>query len=141
MSELSGRPPRELQADATRTARRVFVLAGAAVAALSLMPPPADTPLDAVPGFDKLVHLAMYATLGVLALPAWPAAPRWRIALALAAYGVALEFTQGLVPGRMPSLADAVANCTGISIMLGIAAVRARRREAAACSPRATRRG
>ena len=76
-----------------------------------------------------------------LGLPSIVAASGGADVLATDWYGVALEFAQGLVPGRMPSLADAVANCTGISIMLGIAAVRARRREAAACSPRATRRG
>ncbi|MFM8244052.1 MAG: VanZ family protein [Crocinitomicaceae bacterium] len=30
------------------------------------------------------------------------------------AYGILLEFLQGLMPGRVPSILDAIANTTGV---------------------------
>lgn len=70
---------------------------------------------------DKWQHLLAYAMLmasfGV-------GAPAWRQlvigAVALIALGVALEFLQALVPGRMPSALDVLANSIGIAIGLGL---------------------
>jgi VanZ family protein len=131
MPEDSGRSPRPLQSRGGYLARLAFGGALAGVAALSLLPLPDIARVDTVPGFDKLVHFFMYASLTVLALRACPHVRRRHLALALAAYGVALECVQGLLPARTLSAADVVANCTGISIMLYIAARRRDRSEAA----------
>ncbi|MGE0483149.1 MAG: hypothetical protein AB7Q81_03325 [Gammaproteobacteria bacterium] len=130
MTRDSGRPPPQLQDRGRGLARLAFRAALAGVAALSLLPLPNTGGLDTLPGLDKLVHLLMYASLTALALRAHPRRPRWQLALALAAYGLALEGVQGLLPARTPSAADAVANCMGISIMLFIVARQRDRRRA-----------
>jgi VanZ family protein len=70
---------------------------------------------------DKLVHLAGYAVLMF-----WWAQlvvrRRWRLALAVALYGLALEGLQGLTPNRLPDAADALANTAGV--LLGWLAAR-----------------
>ena len=88
------------------------------VAALSLspggdMPPP-------FPQADKLVHLAMYLSLG-----GWFACVAHRALLLLAAlafYGVVLEIGQEFVPGRGLDILDMLANLLGA--ILGLLAVR-----------------
>ncbi len=58
--------------------------------------------------------------LGLLGLAAHPLpANGFRIALALALYGILLEGGQAFIPGRDPSLADALANLSGA--VLGVA--------------------
>ena len=84
-----------------------------------------NVPAPATAGSDKLVHLGMYAVLGVLALRAvaWEsgATPR-TIVLTLAAIGVfaaADEWHQRFIPTRSPDPADWVADVAGAT--LGIA--------------------
>jgi VanZ family protein len=70
---------------------------------------------------DKLLHFAAYA--GAALLWGWAATSRRALLLALPiliAYGVGLEFAQGLTPDRIPSAADAAANSLGV--VLGLAA-------------------
>lgn len=79
---------------------------------ISLMPPPLR---DDGNGGDKLVHLAGYAVLmfwwAQLVLQR-----RWQLALAVAAFGLAIEGLQGLTPDRQPDLADALANSLGVGL-------------------------
>ncbi len=70
---------------------------------------------------DKLAHVAGY---GVLMF--WWAqlvmVRRWRLALAVVLFGLAVEGLQGLTPNRLPDAADALANLTGV--LLGWLAAR-----------------
>lgn len=104
-----------------RKRRRWRVIAWGAlvlVAAISLLPLTA-TP-KAPSGTDKLVHFGLYAGLMYCHARAWPR-QRWpTLALVLAGYGAAMEVLQHFLPPRSASLADALANCVGVSIMLVI---------------------
>ncbi|MEW6589784.1 MAG: VanZ family protein [Pseudomonadota bacterium] len=69
---------------------------------------------------DKLAHLAGYALLMF-----WWAqlvvTRRWRLALAVMAFGGAIELLQGLTPERQPDPVDALANAAGVMLGWGIA--------------------
>ena len=72
---------------------------------------------------DKLVHFAVFAVNGLLALPAFRVGrARWIALAGLVLYGAALEWLQGFVPNRFSSLADGVANSLGIlsAAMVGV---------------------
>jgi VanZ family protein len=62
---------------------------------------------------DKLVHLAGYAILMF-----WWAQlvtrQRWKLAIAVVLFGIAIEGLQGLTPNRQPDLLDALANAGGV---------------------------
>ena len=62
---------------------------------------------------DKLVHLAGYAMLMF-----WWAqlvvARRWKLAVAVMLFGIAIELLQGVTPTRQPDLLDALANSSGV---------------------------
>lgn len=71
-------------------------------------------------GADKLVHVVVYAVLGLLvaaALGRARAASPWPrvllVTVIVAAYGVLDEFHQSFVPGREPSIGDVIADATG----------------------------
>jgi VanZ family protein len=85
---------------------------------VSLMPPPLN---DSGAHTDKLVHLAGYAVLMF-----WWAQlvveRRWRLALAVVAFGIGIELLQGLTPSRQPDALDALANSAGV--LLGWLAAR-----------------
>ena len=86
--------------------------------ALSLMPPA----LDVSGGHsDKIVHLTGYALLTF-----WWAQlvtrQRWKLAVAIVLFGLAIEGLQGLTPDRLPDLLDALANSSGV--LLGWLAAR-----------------
>jgi len=77
---------------------------------VSLMPPA----LDVSGGHtDKIVHLAGYAVLMF-----WWAQlvtrQRWKLALAVMLFGLAIELLQGLTPARQPDALDALANSAGV---------------------------
>ena len=103
--------------------RRICAAHGALIAALSLMPawmfPPSAS---RIPGFDKVVHAAMYGGLG--ALLRWAAggksilpAARW-LPAAGAGYGLLMELLQPWIggAGRTFSWGDAWANLAGIAV-------------------------
>ena len=85
---------------------------------VSLMPPTLD---DSGGHTDKLVHLIGYAVLMF-----WWAQlviqQRWKLAVAVALFGIAIEGLQGLTPDRQPDLYDALANSSGV--LLGWLAAR-----------------
>ncbi|MEK7264720.1 MAG: VanZ family protein [Pseudomonadota bacterium] len=64
---------------------------------------------------DKVAHFLAYSALGGSAAFAHVelANRRWLTIAALAAYGVLLEFLQGVGGVRMPEFADALANSSG----------------------------
>ena len=97
---------------------RVLAWAGALVVlTVSLIPDPAIV-LEAPPNSDKLVHAGMYGGLFALFSTAYRHWPPAALAVGLAGYGIVIEYLQMLTPTRFGSLADAIANCVGISIML-----------------------
>lgn len=69
---------------------------------------------------DKLAHVAGYAVLTF-----WWAqivvAQRWRLALAVVVFGIAIELLQGLTPERQPDPVDALANAAGVLLGWGAA--------------------
>ncbi|MBW8457791.1 MAG: VanZ family protein [Thiobacillus sp.] len=85
---------------------------------VSLMPPALG---DSSGHADKIVHLAGYAMLTF-----WWAQlvirSRWKLAIAVVLFGMAIELLQGLTPERMPDLLDALANSGGV--LLGWLAAR-----------------
>ena len=89
---------------------------------------PGTTHFQPIMGSDKLLHLIAYAGLALLQplfLKEARLTLRWALLLIL--WGILLEGAQGLVPNRMPSFWDFVANTTGV--ILGTwAGIRARRR-------------
>lgn len=89
----------------------------AAVAIVSLIPVPEPPP--GMSRADLLVHVAIYAWLGlVLGLSRAQGKPLGRPWLWLAAYGLGLEVLQGLTPWRHFALDDAAANACGALIGL-----------------------
>jgi VanZ family protein len=85
---------------------------------VSLMPPSLGGDISQV---DKLVHLFGYALLMF-----WWAQlvtqGRWKLAIAVVLYGIAIEGLQGLTPERQPDILDALANSGGV--LLGWLAAR-----------------
>jgi len=85
--------------------------------AVSLGPPSLD---EGSGHSDKLVHLVGY---GVLMF--WWAqlvvTHRWRLALAVALFGCAVEGLQSLTPDRLADAADVLANMTGVALGWGAA--------------------
>lgn len=94
--------------------RILFSLCALAVLVLSLLPPDAPEPTT---GWDKTNHLLAFGTLAVLGVRAWPARA-WHLALALTAYGAAIEALQSLTAYRNASWADLLADVLGIAIGL-----------------------
>ncbi len=78
-----------------------------------------NTPLP-FPGFDKIVHITIYAVLGATVLFAQSSETRektlksvvWVVAIATL-YGLSDEFHQSFVPGRSPDVLDVLADSVG----------------------------
>ena len=85
---------------------------------VSLMPPALG---DSSGHADKVVHLTGYAVLTF-----WWAQlvtrQRWKLAITVVLFGIAIELLQGLTPARQPDLLDALANSGGV--LLGWLAAR-----------------
>jgi VanZ family protein len=77
---------------------------------VSLMPPILD---DSSGNTDKLVHLAGYAVLMFWWAQLVPQ-KRWKLAVTVVLFGIAIELLQGLTPDRQPDLFDALANSGGV---------------------------
>ena len=94
--------------------QRLWLLGGwlgiALTLVLSLMPPTLE---DGRAHADKIVHLMGYAVLMF-----WWAQlvtqNRWKLAVAVVLFGIAVELLQGLTPQRQPDPLDALANTGGI---------------------------
>ncbi len=101
-----------------RIARISFTIGVLAVTWLSL------TPRDALPEihmWDKAQHVMAYAVLAICGAVGFLAGrPRLMVGVGLIVLGCSLEVAQAAIPGRNPSMGDAVANIAGIA--LGLAA-------------------
>lgn len=93
--------------------RLAWVGALAVVAWLSLQPQ-AEFPVDFW-NADKLYHAGAYFVLGMLGMLGFPS-QRGKVCAAVltVTLGIGIELLQGSVPGRMPSVADGVANTVGV---------------------------
>jgi VanZ family protein len=84
------------------------------IAFLSLLPPKS---IEKLGEHDKINHFIAYS---VLSLNLGLVVKKLKIHLLylplLIIYGILLEYFQGFVPGREPSLLDAIANCVGVGI-------------------------
>ena len=102
-----------------KIARLSFTIGVIAVTWLSL------TPRDALPEihlWDKPQHLMAYAVLAICgAVGFLGRRPRLIVGVGLIVLGCGLEVAQAAVPGRNPSIGDAVANFAGITLGLATA--------------------
>jgi VanZ family protein len=98
----------------------VFLLAVITWLALSPAPPP-----QADLGWDKLNHLAAFATLACVALLG-RCGSFWRVGGALLAYGGLIEVLQSFMPPRVGEWPDLLAD--GVGIALGLLLVAGWRR-------------
>jgi VanZ like family. len=104
--------------------RRLWLAAAwlGVVAAFVFSLDPASTEAPFMQHADKLVHMACYATLMFWWAQLYPA-PRQRLKLALAliALGILIEWLQSFTPDRQSDVRDALANSVGILLGWGIA--------------------
>lgn len=85
---------------------------------LTPSPPRMDLGIDFA---DKLQHLFAYAWLMGWFAPLYPdRRPRLRVAVALVALGITLEFLQYLGGVRYLEVADMLANATGVLMAFGV---------------------
>ena len=102
-----------------KIARLSFTIGVLAVTWLSL------SPRDALPEihmWDKPQHLIAYAVLAMCGAVGFPGRrPRLIVGVGLIVLGCVLEVAQAAVPGRDPSITDAVANIAGIALGLATA--------------------
>ena len=112
-------PTMDMKWTRNRVLNITFISLLIGIAVLSLIPPSSGIELGP---YDKLNHLLAYyilsLNLGLLSL----SVKKWIIAAMMCVlYGVLIEFFQGFVPGRDPSVFDAVVNALGIGLgMLSI---------------------
>jgi VanZ family protein len=90
----------------------IFVFVGIAI--LSLLPPKS---IEKIGEHDKINHFIAYAVLSLNVGLVVKKLKTYLLYLPLLiGYGILLEYCQGFVPGRQPSLLDALANSIGVSI-------------------------
>lgn len=68
---------------------------------------------------DKWTHAILFMALGCLAMGAWRSRSL-RLVWSLLGLAVATEVLQAWVPGRSPSLADALADAAGLAVGAGL---------------------
>lgn len=91
--------------------KAAFVAALAAIAWASLVPQETRPQTGFWDGWE---HLAAYFVLGITGLIAYPTARHRLIVIAaIILYGISLEIVQGVLPGRVPGIVDAIANSIG----------------------------
>lgn len=101
--------------------RLALFVAIAFAVVMACLPEPPRLPGDPS---DKLVHMAAFAVLTLLARIAYPRASAWYVMGAMALLGAAIEFLQSLPAiGREPSLADWIADVFAIGFVLAMAGV------------------
>ena len=105
----------------TTVLRVVFPLYVVLVVALSVV----QSGPDLAVGGDKLVHFGAYLVMALLGMPLTTSSrSAVRMLLLIAALGAALEGVQAMIPARMASAWDLVANLVGAivgtSVWLGV---------------------
>ena len=96
---------------------------------LSLMPPKSGREM---PTNDKVGHFIAYGTFALISLSY--GIGRYKIPQILLfnfLFGIFMEFCQGFVPGREPSVLDALANTSGILIGWTIFRLLSRKKQSA----------
>ena len=102
-----------------KISRLSFTIGVIAVTWLSLSPPDS---LPEIQVWDKLLHLMAYAVLATCgAVGFLGCRPRLMVGVGLIVLGCGLEVAQAAIPGRNPSISDAVANIAGIALGLATA--------------------
>lgn len=105
----------------TRLWRLALYAAMAFAVVMACLPDPPRLPGDPS---DKLVHMAAFAVLTLLARIAYPRTSAWYLMGAMALLGAAIEFLQSLPAiGREPSLADWIADIFAIGLILAMTGV------------------
>jgi VanZ family protein len=90
----------------------LFIILIIAITVLSLLPPKSDLELGKS---DKINHFLAYAILSLNFGFISTKIRSYFVGIPiLIAYGLLIEFFQGLVPGRDPSFYDALANSAGV---------------------------
>jgi VanZ family protein len=91
-----------------------LILVFIGIAILSLLPPKS---IEKIGEHDKINHFIAYAVLSLNVGLVVKKLKTYLLCLPLLiGYGILLEYCQGFVPGRQPSLLDALANSIGVSI-------------------------
>jgi VanZ family protein len=91
-----------------------LILVFTGIAILSLLPPKS---IEKIGEHDKINHFIAYAVLSLNVGLVVKKLKTYLLCLPLLiGYGILLEYCQGFVPGRQPSLLDALANSIGVSI-------------------------
>ena len=99
--------------------RRPRLWHGCGIALLVVVAVISLVPVSGGAGHDKLAHVLSYLVLSSwFSLIAARPALLWRVFIALIAYGMLMEFLQGLTDYRSFEFADAVANSVGVAIGL-----------------------
>ena len=102
-----------------KIARVSFTIGIIAVTWLSLTPQGA---LPEIHVWDKLQHLMAYAVLAICGTVGFLGRRRrLMVGLGLIVLGCGIEVAQAAVPGRSPSIGDAVTNIAGIALGLATA--------------------
>ena len=96
--------------------RITWILIVTGIIILSLLPP-ANMNYQLY-GNDKIGHHFAYAILSLNSMLVFQRWPKWLLIFTMIGFGIFLEFGQALIPGREPSIYDALANTSGV--MLGI---------------------
>lgn len=93
-----------------------------------LIPGSQITPPSFLPfSIDKWVHLVMFVGFGALWTTVRPDRA-WTVFWVGAAYGIAIEILQGLLPiGRSPDILDALADGVGLGLGIGLAVLLTRK--------------
>ena len=106
----------------TRRARiAVLWLAVAFTLVMATLPKPPQLPGAPT---DKVQHIAAFLVLTILAVVAYPQAPRWRVLLWLAGFGGAIELVQA-IPAlhRSSDWRDWLADIGAVLVALALAAL------------------
>ncbi|MFM1853072.1 MAG: hypothetical protein RL164_390 [Bacteroidota bacterium] len=96
--------------------RITWIMTVIGIIILSLLPP-ANLNGQLI-GNDKIGHHFAYAILSLNSMLVFQRWPKWLLMFTMITFGIFLEFGQGLIPGREPSIYDALANTSGV--MVGI---------------------
>lgn len=95
--------------------RLAFAAALVATTWLMLTPSPPSTSGEALPGYDKLAHAAIFASLALLASRAFASRAGAQTFVALVGYATLIEIVQPLA-GRAAEALDVVAGAVGAAV-------------------------
>lgn len=112
-----------------KLARILFVVALLGATILAVLPQPPQLPTDRFG--DKVNHVLAFATLAALAAAGWPQASRWRVIERLSFLGALIEVLQS-IPAlhRDCDIRDWIADTLAVAVVIGLASLVARRRNA-----------